>query len=71
MNEREIVSRWIERKAQERDVPALTWLLQRTCEALMACYPSATREANTQMIVRHVETILGRGEGGMSDGATG
>lgn len=51
---------WIESKTQERDVPALTWLMQRTVWALLNCYPSGSNEDNADMIVHHVQTILGR-----------
>ncbi len=37
--EREIVSRWIEDRAAERDAPALTWVLQRAAWGLLQCYP--------------------------------
>lgn len=39
MNEREIVSRWIEERAREKNAPALTWALQRASCGLLDCYP--------------------------------
>lgn len=39
MQAREAVAKWIEEKRQEKDAPALTWLLQRTAFALLTCYP--------------------------------
>lgn len=62
MEGREIVSRWIEDRARERDAPALAWCLQRCISALMTAYPSATYEDNAAMILAHVKTVLG-GEG--------
>lgn len=60
-NAKAVIVRWIEDRTQEYDAPALTWLMQRAAFGLMQCYPSATHAANTEMIVRHIETVLGRG----------
>ena len=31
---------WIEEKRQERDAPALAWVIQRASVALLFCYPA-------------------------------
>lgn len=37
---RTIVAQWIEARGQERDAPALSWVLQRAGSALLRCYPA-------------------------------
>lgn len=58
VEQREIVSRWIEDRAGEKDVPALAWLLHRCIGGLLRCYPSAGHAENSRMILDHVKTIL-------------
>lgn len=35
-----IVARWIEERRQERDLPALSWIIQRAAAALLGCFPT-------------------------------
>ena len=56
MNEREIVSRWIEERGKERDAPALTWCLQRTLYHLLDCFPP---EARRDVLWGMVRTVIG------------
>ncbi len=54
--EREIVSRWIEERAAERDAPALTWVFQRAAWGLLQCYPP---DVGKYTLVAAVQGIIG------------
>ncbi len=53
--ELEIVSRWIEERAAERDAPALTWVLQRAAWGLLQCYPP---DVGKDMVLAAVRGIV-------------
>jgi len=40
---RSVASAWIAERCEERDLPALSWLIQQAAAALLRCFPDQQR----------------------------
>ena len=60
MEAREVVAKWIEERRQERDAPALGWVVGRAAFAFLGCFPEGQGSDVLWALVRR---IAGREEG--------